>query len=83
MLLLNLQVAQQHASVKPVLDEASIDEMRGVYPDAHMIDDLGDAPAYGLWARHVHRLTMLDVHVTPDAQDPRPEYVLNTDVSLC
>ena len=81
-LLLNLQV-QQHASAKPVLDEASIDEMRGVYPDAHMIDDLGDAPAYGLWARHVHRLTMLDVHVTPDAQDPRPEYVINTDVSLC
>ena len=70
----------QHASIKPVLDEDAIDELRGVYPDAHMIDDQGDAPAYGLWARHIRRLTLSDYAVTPDGMDPRPEYVLRTDV---
>ena len=70
----------QHASIKPVLDEDTVDELRGVYPDAHMIDDRGDAPAYGLWARHIRRLTLSDYAVTPDGADPRPEYVLRTDV---
>ena len=70
----------QHASVKPVLDEDTVDELRGVYPDAHMIDDRGDAPAYGLWARHIRRLTLSDYAVNPDGEDPRPEYVLRTDV---
>ncbi len=41
-----------------MLDEGAISELRGVYPDAHMIDDLGDAPARGLWARHVHGLSL-------------------------
>jgi hypothetical protein len=63
------------------LKESEIPDLRGVYPDAHMIDKHwggvakdtngqpvgGDAPAYGLWARHV-----------------RPEFVLATGVSgLC
>ena len=70
----------QHVSVKPVLDEDALDEMRGVYPDAHMIDGQGDAPAWGLWARHIRRLKLSDYAVTPDGEDPRPEYVLRTDV---
>lgn len=70
----------QHPSVKPVTADADFDEMRGVYPDAHMIDDIGDAPAYGLWARHVRDLTLLDYEVQPDGHDPRPAYVLS-DVS--
>ena len=24
-------------------------DLKGVYPDAHMIDSIGPAPAYGLW----------------------------------
>ena len=55
--------------------------MRGVYPDAHMIDDHGDAPAWGLWARHIRGLTLSDYAVTPDGADPRPEFVLRTDVA--
>ena len=53
-MLLHDVVIAQHASEKAVLDEGAISELRGVYPDAHMIDDLGDALARGLWARHVH-----------------------------
>ena len=73
---------EQHAGVKPALQEGAVDELRGVYPDAHMIDALGDAPAYGLWARHVHNLTLSDYHVCPDGPEVRPEYVLNTDVTM-
>lgn len=43
-MLLHDVVIAQHASEKAVLDEGAISELRGVYPDAHMIDDLGDAP---------------------------------------
>ena len=50
--------------------------MRGVYPDAHMIDTTGDAPAYGLWARHVRGLHLCGYSVLPEGNDPRPEFVL-------
>jgi len=66
---------------KPVLREDQIGEMYGVYPDAHMIDDMGDAPAYGLWARHVDNLTLVNYRVTPDGNDPRPFLLLKTETS--
>jgi hypothetical protein len=76
------------------LKESDIPEMRGVYPDAHMIDKQwgglgkdangqpigGDAPAYGLWARHVTGLTVIGVTITPTTPDPRPQFWLKTDV---
>jgi len=65
----------QHPSVKPVTTGADFDEMRGIYPDAHMIDDIGDAPAYALWARHVRGLTLVDYDVQPTAHDRRPAYL--------
>ena len=68
---------EQFASVKPVLNADSIDELRGIYPDAHMIDDLGDAPAYALWSRHVKGLYLADYEVTPVQPDPRPAYVFS------
>lgn len=71
----------QHPSVKPLTAESSFDDMRGVYPDAHMIDDVGDAPAYALWARHISRLHLLDYEVTPTGDDPRPAFVMENDVS--
>lgn len=72
---------RQIASKKPVLDESSINELRGVYPDAHMIDDLGDAPAFALWARHVKGLSLIDYAIVPDQDDPRPAFVLDSDVN--
>lgn len=73
---------KQHASVKPVLKEADVDELRGVYPDAHMIDDLGDAPAYAMWARHVKGLILSDYYVEPVGEDPRPEFVMKSDAEV-
>ncbi len=78
----DIDIAQK-ASLKPVLKETDTPELRGVYPDAHMIDTIGDAPAYGLWARHVHGLTLLRTKFRPDAPDPRPQFVLATDVKTC
>lgn len=72
---------EQHASTKPVLTDSDIGELKGEYPDAHMIDDLGDAPAFGMWMRHVSGIKLLDYKVTVMGEDPRPEYVLGADVS--
>ena len=73
----------QHPSDKPMLDAASIGELRGIYPDAHMIDDLGDSPAYALWASHVRRVILNDYKVTPTGNDPRPEYsMINAETQI-
>ncbi len=63
---------RQKASAGPVLKDSDFSEMRGVYPDAHMIDGTGDAPAYGLWARHVKGLHLDNYEVRPAGKDPRP-----------
>ncbi len=67
---------RQEASRRPVRKEEDYDEMCGIYPDAHMIDPVGDAPAYALWARHVRRLTLDGYEVIPEEDDPRPAYIL-------
>jgi hypothetical protein len=59
------------AAEKPAPREDSIPEMRGDYPDAHMIGAVG--PAYGLWARDVTRLTLSRVSFVPLSADPRPQ----------
>ena len=66
---------KQHPSVKPVTTSADFDEMRGIYPDAHVIDNIGDAPAYALWARHIRGLQLFDYEVQPTAPDPRPAFL--------
>ena len=71
---------RQFPSQKPVLKEEEIGEMYGVYPDAHMIDPLGDAPAYALWARHIRGLTLQNYAVFPQGGESRPAFVLKTDV---
>ena len=63
---------RQKASAGPVLKDSDFSEMRGVYPDAHMIDEIGDAPAFGLWARHVKGLHLNNYEVHPTGNDPRP-----------
>ena len=40
-----------------------------------MIDPVGDAPAYALWARHIRGLTLLDYRILPAAPDPRPAFL--------
>ena len=68
---------RQEPSVRPVTQDSDIGELRGVYPDAHMIDGIGDAPAYALWARHVKGLSLSGYRVLPEGQDPRPAFVLS------
>ncbi len=67
----NIRISQA-VSGKPAAKEEDFDEMRGVYPDAHMIDSVGDAPAYALWARHVRRLSLCSYEVLPEGPEPRP-----------
>ena len=63
---------RQKTSAKPVLKDSDFSEMRGTYPDAHMIDGIGDAPAYGIWARHVKGLHLHNYEIHPTGNDPRP-----------
>ena len=78
--LIDVRLSQRPAA--KAVAEADIPEMHDDYPDADMLRPHGDlAPAYGLWARHVHGLTLKEYRVTPTGPDPRPEYVMDSDVS--
>ena len=66
---------RQEASRRPLRKDKDFDEMRGVYPDAHMIDPVGDAPAYALWARHVRGLSLDGYEVIPEGKERRPAYI--------
>ena len=72
---------RQRASAGPVTKDSDFSEMRGVYPDAHMIDGIGDAPACGLWARHVRGLYLEGYEVRPAGNDPRP-YLVSADAEF-
>lgn len=67
------------ASDLPAPDETAIPEMRSDYPDALMIKDT--TPAYGLWARHLDRLSLIGFQVTPSGPDPRPMIRTQPDVA--
>ncbi len=65
-------VIHQKASQKPVTKESDFSPMYGIYPDAHMIDDIGDAPAYGLWVRYAQGILLHHYEVIPDGVEQRP-----------
>lgn len=77
----DVQVLQK-ASTKEIRREEDYPRMKDVYPDAHMIDTIGDAPAYALWARYVSRLTLDGYCVKPEEGEKRPAYVAQTQVQL-
>ena len=70
---------EQRASQKLPVRPADIPLLYGDYPDAHMIDGIGDAPAYALWARDVSGLTLLRYHVIPAPNETRPEIEIAED----
>ena len=70
----------QSPSLLPVKADSDFGNLCGVYPDAHMIDPVGDAPAFALWARHVRGLYLDGYSVLPESADPRPDFVFR-DVS--
>ena len=77
----DVQVLQK-ASTKEIRREEDYPRMKDVYPDAHMIDTIGDAPAYALWARYVSRLTLDGYCVKPEEGEKRPAYVAQTQVQM-
>ena len=64
---------RQRAWTGPVPEPGAFPELRGVYPDAHMIDSIGPAPYYALWARGAEAVSLEDYRVTPEAGERRPE----------
>lgn len=70
------------ATYQPVPDESAIGELRDKYPDAFMVGWV--SPAFGLWTRHIRRLTMIRVNFIASAPDPRPMILTNQDsTDLC
>ncbi len=69
----------QKCTEKRVTKDSDFDEMYGCYPDAHMICKVGDAPAYGLWVRHVKSLSLYSYQVIPIGTDLRPRIVAVND----
>lgn len=70
------------ATYQPVPDESAIGELRDKYPDAFMVGWV--SPAFGLWTRHIRRLTMIRVNFIASAPDPRPMMLTRQDsTDLC
>ncbi len=54
-------------------------EFTGLYPDAHMIDGFGPAPAYGLWVRHADGIVLDRYRIIPEGKDTRPGIVMEAE----
>jgi len=57
--------------------ESTIGELPADYPDTKMIGPL--APAFGLWTRHIERLTLINVRFSTEGPDKRPMLKVDTD----
>jgi hypothetical protein len=69
------------ASTEPAAQAADIPESRGEYPDPHMFSKV--MPAYGLWARHIHQLTLVRVRFVSAGKDVRPMILLDSSATAC
>ena len=58
---------------------AEYPEFTGLYPDAHMIDGFGPAPAYGLWVRHADGIVLDRYRIIPEGKDTRPGIVMEAE----
>ena len=58
---------------------AEYPEFTGLYPDAHMIDGFGPAPAYGLWGRHADGIVLGRYRIIPEGEDTRPGIVMEAE----
>jgi polygalacturonase len=61
---------------KKISKASEMPEFHKAYPDAHMIDEVSDSPAAGLWTRNVKNLQLFDCAFTKDASDLRPEVIV-------
>ena len=67
------------ATALPAPGEAAIAEKPGDYPDPPMFGEV--LPAYGLWARHLTNLTLIDVRFPMSGTDPRPMFRTSFDTT--
>ena len=58
---------------------AEYPEFTGLYPDAHMIDGFGPAPAYGLWVRHADGIVLDRYRIISEGEDTRPGIVMEAE----
>ena len=68
------------AATGPAASPADIPEDRGAYPDPHMFSKV--MPAYGLWARHLHQLTLLRVRFVSAGEEARPMILAGAGTSM-
>ena len=67
-----MRAAGEHAAAPKEIPEAPAE-----YPDPHMFSTV--MPAYGLWTRHVRRLTLQRVRFSVSGPDPRPMLLAGPD----
>jgi hypothetical protein len=65
------------ATTEPAVRQQDIPEAPAAYPDPHMFSTV--MPAYGLWTRHMRRLTLQRVRFTTTGPDPRPMLLAGPD----
>ncbi|MGZ3183760.1 MAG: glycoside hydrolase family 28 protein [Telluria sp.] len=65
------------AADKPAAVASEIPEAPAEYPDPHMFSTV--MPAFGLWTRHVRRLTLQRVRFSVVGSDPRPMFLAGPD----
>ncbi len=63
---------EQYAMDDTPVDASCFGDYPDAYPDAHMIDDTGPAPAYALWTRYAEGIRLEDYRVLPDGEEKRP-----------
>lgn len=67
------------ATTLPVSDGLAIPEKPADYPDPQMFGEA--SPAYGLWARHLSNLTLIDVKFPLNGNDARPMFSIGLNNS--
>jgi hypothetical protein len=55
------------------------DEKPSTYPEVRMFGDT--LPAYGIYARHVARISLIDVHIVGVPGDSRPERIVRPEAA--
>ena len=70
---------RQKAYTGEVRPAGEYPDFTGLYPDAHMIDGFGPAPAYGMWVRHADGIVLDRYRIIPEGPDSRPGIVMEAE----
>ena len=70
---------RQKAYTGEVRPAGEYPDFTGLYPDAHMIDGFGPAPAYGMWVRHADGIVLDRYRIIPEGTDSRPGIVMEAE----